>query len=911
MRWPDDRPLRRFAGPVLATAAALGLTVWIFLREHPRPPRPEPAQAHVVAPVTAGDLPALHLTIADADWRVLAAARERALAEGVLVQETAAMVPVTATFGASTATGLTRLKGDWLDHVDTDQWSLRLELETPLAGMRRFSIQHPKTRGFVMEWLVMTTARREGILAPRVDFVQVAINGQPRGVYYLEEHFSKELLEAQGRRDGPIVRFDESALWSMVHQHAFRGGSLPVQVAAAGTLLAPAPEAYGEPRLAQVEELNRRLHRALEQIRVLQETRVAEFHDRPLRRQQALARLEGRRVDDVFAADRVGDWLALYTLFHCLHGLSWHQLRFYHDPVLDRLEPIAFDTGANVTLGEGVLALAAGEAESLFMRSPRVWEAAYRALGRFTEPQWHAEWIAAVRPAAERAVAAMVQTGMVPAEPGVGPIFDEFMRRHLALLRAVARPAVAADFAARVIGARTPAGAERIVEVEAWAITDVPVRVHGFRFQNGRVVAAGGTAPALAGDRDAVLAEADAEGSVLLPRDGSHVLFRFPLDRRLADLNDVRAIKAAIREQVEPDRGQQVGIDVLFRSVTETVPRAQPLVLRRLTEPLTDTRGRPVAESLADLLARHPFLAYDFAADRLSVPKGQHTAASDLILPDDRVLHLAAGARLLLPPGGVIVVGSVVAEGIAAEPVELGPADPAAGWAGLLVVGRAQSHLRHCRIRGTTAIDRGGWQTTGGVTFYHAPVDMEDCAFLDSRGEDACNLFGAKFKMTRTEFRGAVSDLLDGDFVTGEIVDCVFADSVGDAVDLSGARVTVRGVQFSAIGDKAVSVGEDSTVRVEACTVASASIAVAAKDRSDVDIDRLTIGAVEHYALAVYVKKPEYGPATVRARGLDAGARTPLTHLVQSGCTLTVDGVALPGVAVDVDDLYRRRVLGK
>ena len=31
----------------------------------------------------------------------------------------------------------------------------------------------------------------------------------------IEEHFSKEILEANGRRESPIIRFDESLLWEM------------------------------------------------------------------------------------------------------------------------------------------------------------------------------------------------------------------------------------------------------------------------------------------------------------------------------------------------------------------------------------------------------------------------------------------------------------------------------------------------------------------------------------------------------------------------------------------------------------------------------------------------------------------------------------------------------------------------
>ena len=913
MRWPADRHSARPSRfPLVSLVAVVGLTLWLVMAKGYEPDKPTAPPAPPPLLAASGELPTLQLAIAAADWSILAAARERALAAGVIEQDEASVVPVSATFGAESATGTARLKGDWLDHIDTDQWSLRLELKGPLAGMHRFSIQHPKTRGFVMEWIAMTTARREGILAPRAEFVRVAINGQPRGVYYLEEHFAKELLESQGRRESAIVRFGEDALWSTLRQYGFhRTGSVPKEVAAAGTFLAAAPEAFGEAQAAKVEALNRRVHRSLAHAKTLQNLAITEYPDRPIRRLQAIAELENRTVDDLFVTERLGTWLAVYTLLRCVHGLAWHQLRFYHDPVLDRLEPIAFDTGANITIPDDTVALSLNEA-SLFLRSNAVWEAAYRALGRMTEPEWHVEWERAVRPAVQRATAAMAETGMLPPGFGADPIFDQCMPRQLALLRGVARPEVAAGFAATVVGVRGRQGDhERIVEVDAWATTDVPVRVHGFRFPNGRIVPASATLLTLAGFDDVTPPGLDSAGTLLLPRDGSHVRLRFPIDRRLADLHDIDALKAAIRAQVEPDRGEQLALDVLYRPVAEPRPRSQALVLRHLVDPVADRRGRPLAPDRRQLLERHSFLGLDLATGTFVVDKGEHEPQGDLILPDASTLRLLAGAQLRMPPGSVIVVGTLITEGTAEEPVVLRPSDPIQGWAGLLVLGQDKSRLRHCHIESTCAIDRGGWQTTGGVNFYHAPVDFEDCVFRDSRGEDACNLFGLRFKMVRTEFRGAASDLLDGDFVNGDVIDCVFADSVGDAIDMSGSQITVRGCKFTAIGDKAISAGEASQIRAETCAVESASIAVASKDRSAVEIDNLSVTTVEHYVLAAFIKKPEYGPATIHARSITWAQTTPAPHLAQQGCTLTIDGAAIPGVVIDVAELYRRKVLGK
>ena len=45
-------------------------------------------------------------------------------------------------------------------------------------------------------------------------FVNVVLNGQAKGIYALEEGFSKELFEAQQRREGFIMRYNENLLWT-------------------------------------------------------------------------------------------------------------------------------------------------------------------------------------------------------------------------------------------------------------------------------------------------------------------------------------------------------------------------------------------------------------------------------------------------------------------------------------------------------------------------------------------------------------------------------------------------------------------------------------------------------------------------------------------------------------------------
>ncbi|MBL8724865.1 MAG: CotH kinase family protein [Planctomycetes bacterium] len=894
-------------------AFALGGLVTHSLAE-PRPSRdlpPLPSAAPQPGPLP--ELPHYELSLTAADLDRLTARRTAALAAGILEQQAADLVPVVVRCGAESARGRVRLKGDWTDHLDTDQWSLRFELDAPIRGMRRFAVQHPKTRGHTMEWVVMAVARRRGVLAPRADFATVAINGTQKGVYYLEEHPAKELLESQGRRDGPIVRFDESARWGTTLQYGFHRTGTPAEGLLRTQALVDAEVAgFDERRLLATPGLDSRLLRAIAMARDVQRLAVAGDPEVSVVRQLlALRRLEGRAVEDLFAAERLGKWLALYTLFRAFHGVSWIQWRLYHDPVLDRLEPIVFDTAADLTVHRGELVLDSPAIRWL-TSSDAVLVAAWRELGQLTAPEFVDALLAELLPQVRAFDRAMQAAGSGMPGVDLAAALESLLRAQAAELQQVARPRHAAGFLAALVGLRSADGRdERAAEVESWSRTTIATELVGFRFRNGRIVPA---AEALVGL--AALPEAEDAvtvlpgGAVLLPADGARVRFRIPIDRRLADLGEVAALKRAIRQNADPERGAGIDLEVLYRPVAEPELRHEPLVLRRAPMPEVASLGRPPAPTLAQALERYPFLHYDLRERQLWVPEGRHRVDGDFLLPVGVPLHLAPGAELHLAPAAVVVVGALQAAGTAERPVRVGAQDPAQGFAGMVVLGSAgPSRLQHFELRHAGEIRRGGWHSSGGLTCLDAPVHASDCQFLAGRGEDVVNVFGCRVQFERCTFAGGPSDLLDGDFVTGTIVDCEFADAGEDAIDVSGSTVQVRGCRFRNIGDKALSVGEASSLTADACHIEAAAIAVAAKDRAEALLTGCQVDAVEHFLAAVYVKKPEFGPARLRLRGCRVPAAAP--RLVQTGCELFVDDQVMPTQDVDVEALYRQRILGK
>ena len=238
--------------------------------------------------------------------------RNAAIGKGVLETAEGDLVPGVLTHVGQQMKIKLRLKGDELDHLkQPKKWSFRIHVrgDDHVLGMRRFSLQHPATRGFQGEVLFHATLHRLGIAVPRYRFVHLTLNGDDLGVMALEEHFSKELLENNGRRESVIVRLDERLLFHGVDDY--------------------------------------------------RSSYVSTFRERKVLTSEALARdyatasgllrgfVEGSlSPSEVFDAGQLGAYLAAADLWGSVHPIRWHNMRFYLDTVTARLMPIGFD--ANV-----------------------------------------------------------------------------------------------------------------------------------------------------------------------------------------------------------------------------------------------------------------------------------------------------------------------------------------------------------------------------------------------------------------------------------------------------------------------------------------------------------------------------------------------------------------------------------
>ncbi len=230
-------------------------------------------------------------------------------------------VPGTIDYKGETIKVKIRNRGETRDHRDSNKWSFRIHTkgDKSLLGMREFSIQHPKTRMYLMEWVYTNHLLKEGVLSPRYEFINVVFNGTPKGIFSIEEHFSRELIESQKRREGILLRYDADPA---ILSHALKSRRVSFNHFS-NALIRP----YEKSRIEKNDNLKVQYqvaHKLLDDFRNLK-----------------------KETSQVFDIPITARYLAVTELWNACHGEMFNNIRFYYNPVTSLLEPIGYD-GATI-----------------------------------------------------------------------------------------------------------------------------------------------------------------------------------------------------------------------------------------------------------------------------------------------------------------------------------------------------------------------------------------------------------------------------------------------------------------------------------------------------------------------------------------------------------------------------------
>lgn len=835
------------------------------------------------------DVPRLRLDVKFKHWQKILAEREKALERGYLIGADDSAVPATISLGDQAGRGKIRLKGDLTDHlVGNKSWSLRVESDVHFFGMRRFSLHRPGVREYAAGPLFLEYLRRQGVLAPRYALVNLTVNGSDWGMMELEEHVGTELLESQDKKDGVIGRFDDGAAWRHAATHYPIGSRFDFDTRSFGpydNYWTAEFEAYRTKKLQKDARTASNL--------ALAKALLAGYQDGTL------------RPADVFELNAWARYLVATAIWGDVNTHKWGNVRLYLNPFTLKLEPVAGDIESPPRPVDSIEILPRMVVAG-FMRDPAFRDALARAVpevtGRVLEGGLLGELEREVRRIeatmhrgfpllAELDLSVLRDNAELIARYGVKffpenegyhverPGFDDAYADHV-LVRLYDRPERQVAIYNRL---HQPVTVER---VEAFCAEPPPAPA---------IAAASGLVPAVFLQAEpAAPPGPDSEPRttrIELPSDV--VIDATPLGRRAT------RTELSLPPDIDP-----AGCRI---EVTTRRPGSEELRVAEATAPIDTLEHHPldVADRPEASAAARSWLSWNAAERRFESVAGVWPVDTPLILPEGAGLRLTGGTTLAFAPGAYLVVrGPFDIAGSPGRPVVLKAQDKARPWKGIYVMeaGRA-SRWQHAEIQDTAALEDGYLILTGAVNFYRSDVTMTDVAFAGTEAEDALNITESQIAIERAVVRDTRSDAFDCDFCEGTVANSVFSNIGGDAIDFSGSRTTLAGLEIAGVRDKAVSVGEASEITVRDLSAMDVGTGVASKDRSRAIVEGARIEDAHVAALMSYVKKPQYGPAYLEANGVTF-RNVAREVVVQTGSDVRVDGRAFEGTDVDIEKMY-------
>lgn len=748
----------------------------------------------------------------------LEAVVEAARARGVIMPDGNDYVPAELRFEGSTFKAKIRIKGKMSDHVQGSKWSFRVvaKKDKGFLGMQRFSLQHPGTRNYLCDWFYHRLMRGEGIIALRYGFIRLKFNEEDLGIYAFEEHFGPELLANNGRLNGPLFRFDPGLFW----EHRLNMMEKVRYNEPFGAYQAAAVDPFGT---GDIEK---------------DSTQRALFEE-AVSRMDAFRR--GRlRASEVFDADKLGRRHAILDLVGGHHSMDWSDVKFYFDPVLKRIEPVAYESfsafpirtlaGSDRYTGVHDPAL---DLHDAYFNDADLFRAYVHHLERVSRPSYLDSAFAALAPALDSASALIYRE--FPYKELDRSIYYKNQRIIRKLLD------VPKGFHAYFNGG-TDTLRFAVVPIEG-----LPIEVHGLLADDGALMP-----PAV---------------PIIVPcripgRMGEPIEFSVPVKGKW---------------NADAKRTMRLRYSVLGSSVQKELEVFPYGYMGDLTLPSFVEQGPTDLRAL-------PFLSFDEGTRTIRFLPGNWVIARDLFLPEGYSVKAIAPLRLDLQHGARIVSRSTMEWiGMDDAPISVGSSDRSGG--GLILLG-ADEASRFDRVRfegfGPAA------SNVPSIFVQDADIRFTECGFGEVRERDLLLAVRAKAVLRSCAFTGGKDQLVlafDGAELTGS----TFNGAGDDAISVKGGSAVISGVEVAGVLGTGLKLDERAEVVVRSTSMRSGKNTVSIAEGSVLRMDDGSLGSENGAAVDVDALHARHGASRVElTRVLISGSKVPFK--IGKGEKVLVDG---------------------
>ena len=169
-------------------------------------------------------------------------------------------------------------------------------------------------------------------------------------------------------------------------------------------------------------------------------------------------------------------------------------------------------------------------------------------------------------------------------------------------------------------------------------------------------------------------------------------------------------------------------------------------------------------------------------------------------------------------------------------------------------------YYKNLKNKNITSYDKT--RLTGCLTFMDIELKNVNLKSNYSLCEDSFNFIRVQGQINNIEINNSLSDAIDFDFSNIDIKSLTINKAKNDCVDMSFGIYKINTAFLYDCGDKGISVGEKSILDVENVKIINASIGIASKDSSIVNIEKSDIKAKNCFAS--YRKKQEFSGSILR-----------------------------------------------
>jgi len=567
-------------------------------------------------------------------------------------------------------------------------------------------------------------------------------------------------------------------------------------------------------------------------------------------------------ADEVFDLDKMAKYFAISEALGAYHGITWHNQRFYYNPVIGKLEPIGYDGFAektlrkNYLLGSGALnpkKVASENIENFLFLDPAFSEKYAHYIQLYTSRFFLNSFFSSIDEELQARLK-LVKTEFENYHFDLDQLMVNAQR-----LNSLVYPFD--DHSLKAYIAQTTQ-TEKLLKVGSFH--NLPIEVIGQ-------------------GEDQYIMQDTFENPILMEsfyvrgvydklsyRNASLTRLSYHDAKNNYDLQEpIHYQSLSVNKKSNYLFYKPLGIDSLFHTKINDWTLDKGITTRQAIFKDIELRSNDI---------------YTISDDMVYFKKGKHQLKKSIIIPAGKRVIFEAGCHLDFIKGAMFISKSSIAmKGTEESPILISSSDKSAKGFTILQA-PAQSELRYVRFDQFNTLNVKGWNLTGAVTFYESDVIIDHCIFKNNLCEDGLNIIRSEFLLEKSLISNTFSDGLDADFCKGTIRNVRFINTGNDGMDFSGSVIFVTEAYIDQSGDKGVSVGEDSDVSILNISVKNSNIAAAAKDLSTLFIENIDIEKCQQ-GFAAYQKKPEFGGAHIIVNKYTANEVRRL-HNIRVDCSL-------------------------